>query len=223
MITLLYAVTHAGQVSPRLVGVRQKPVEARAVGDLAIAFSAFDQMEQLPVPESALEFHRVLSTMLRRSDVIPFRFPTWLSVEALEQHLSDRSEAYQHALARIAGCLQMEIRLSGAESPGKRAAIAGVETAPASGREYLQRKSGAQSELRIHAEVARENLDEHVREWRMHLSPEGCRLFALVPRDEVEKFTHKAKALHFADLEVKVTGPWAAFEFITIPGEDEAA
>ncbi len=99
---------------------------------LSLVYCEVAEKPELPMPESALDFHRLQQAILRTHDLAPFRFPTLLPIDQLAVHLEEFAPHYDAALQRIAGCVQMEIELE------MEPAEAGVAN---SGTEYLRRKA----------------------------------------------------------------------------------
>lgn len=208
MTAMLYAVVPPRGALPALTGVRQSSVQSISAHGLRLLYSELGFNEPLPMPDSALQFHRVLNTLLQELDFIPFRFQTCISEQALSVHLEQNAEAYRCALDAISGCVQMEVLIS-------RAVQTAAASAP-SGREYLQRKAQREHDARIAAEVARENLNPYVQEWQAQATSDGCRLYALVRRSELHQFQQHSQKLSPPGTQLRVTGPWPASAFISV-------
>jgi Gas vesicle synthesis protein GvpL/GvpF len=205
---LLYAVVPARGVLREMTGVQQAAVRSVTGAELRLLYSDLDTSQALPMPQSAVQFHRVIDTLLQDFDVVPFRFETWMALEALTAHLEQNAGAYRSALDAIAGCVQMEVLIS-------RAAQSAAASAP-TGREYLQQKAQREQDARIAAEVARENLDPYAQDWHQQATPDGYRLSALVRRAELHRFKEHAEKLNAPGALLRVSGPWPASAFISV-------
>ncbi|HEY0564779.1 MAG TPA: GvpL/GvpF family gas vesicle protein [Terriglobales bacterium] len=209
MKALLYAVVPALGVLRQVSGVQQARVRSVSSSELRLLYSELDPNQALPMPQSAVEFHRVLDTLLQDFDVVPFRFQTWMAIDALTPHVEQNADAYRTALDAIAGCIQMEVVIS-------RAAQSAAAASAPTGREYLQQKARREQDARIAAAVVRENLDPYVQDWQQQATPEGYRLSALVPRAELHRFQQHAHKLNAPGALLRLTGPWPASAFISV-------
>ncbi len=209
MIALLYGVVRSDALGAEQRGVQGSAVNYEQADELALLYSAFTAQPELPMPESAVEFHGVIQSFVERSEIVPFHFPTWLNPDALKADLERRKAAYRQALERIAGCLQMEVRI--------RVANETATPVSPSGRDYLMAKSSHQNNTLSAAERVRDRLKEFANEWRTRPSQDGLRLCALVPREKRDKFIDQALQVRLENAEVRISGPWAATEFIDIP------
>jgi hypothetical protein len=107
----------------------------------------------------------------------------------------------------------MEVHLTPVKAPSQS------QQSARSGREYLQSKAVVQNELRSAVGLVRERLGElsFVREWSLRSMPDGSmKMFALVPRAEAEKFARSVAPISLGYASLRVTGPWAATEFIEL-------
>src|SRR5581483_11254279 len=64
---------------------------------------------------AALEFHRFIQAVFAERAVIPFRFPTWLSLDEIKAHVRQESSRYKEFLIRHADHVQMEVRIASQE------------------------------------------------------------------------------------------------------------
>ena len=133
--------------------------------------------------KAALQFHQVLREILAAATPIPFRFPTLLeSEEVLERQLAEGQEFYRAALERIGDAVQYEV-------VGSWAVEEQVDTAtPVSGSEYLKRRSQASGRIAAIESKLKSVTVDSVREWRARQERKSHRWFALVPREDRERF-----------------------------------
>jgi len=210
MSVLLYCVTH--------LLVRPKRLEAGVAG------SAVDRVERqglvgfvsrcgdsnvwlrAPVRTSALEFHRVLMELFESAAIIPFRFPTiFADDDELSAHLSERADEYVSLLNQIAGLVQMEVRVMGAE----------VADSPSSGADYLRQRQKHLGGLKEFGARLRGAVASVVREWGDGTLKNGQRHFALVERSKVAAFEQALRGLPVPGATtVRVSGPWPVSEFL---------
>lgn len=180
---------------------------AMAGGGLTLIYSELADAPDLPMPESALAFHRVQQEILRERDLVPFRFPTLLEGAELAPHLASFAEQYSTALDRAAGCVQMEIEI---ETPPEQAQTA------ASGTAYLRTKAMRNYALRSMGEAVRAIMSPPVIGWRTRATANGQRFFALTRRTELAQFQEKLAQCVMQGASLRVTGPWPATEFMEL-------
>jgi len=204
---LAYCIADAGlKLTPPARGVQGSEIRAieqcALVGFVSQYSGTGDEARGL-----AVEFHRVLQELLRQAAIVPFRFPTLLASDSeMIGFLQEHAEKYRKSLSRLRDVVQVEIQLSFAA-----AAAEGQST----GTQYLQERQKRHRELMEAAEQVRETLGERVRDWRQHESSSGMRCYVLVARNGVEGMLGRMRRVHIAgDLTARVTGPWAATEFM---------
>lgn len=199
------------EVSVPARGVQGSVVHVLAKGELSANYSELQQTQftAVDLQQAALEFHQVVHAIFEEQAVIPFRFPTWLSAEALGEHLDEQAEPYSRFLSQHASDVQMEIRISGGASP----------SGAASGTEYLRARSGRAQSLRTAAEALKARVADIVSDWRERPLPDGLRLFALLDRKSVGEFRERLGKAEDLTLVCRVTGPWPATEFLPQPAQ----
>jgi hypothetical protein len=167
--------------------------------------------------KAALQFHQVLREILAMTTPIPFRFPTLLeSEEGLERQLAEGQEFYRAALQRIGDAVQYEV-------VGSWAADEQVDTAtPVSGREYLKRRSQASGRIAAVESKLKSVTVDSVREWRARQERKSHRWFALVPRENRDRFVALLRNAGPSEgVRLRLSGPWPPSEFVTARGEGE--
>ena len=190
-------------------GVQDSEIQIIAVDRLMASYSEIEKcrLSAQIFRQDALAFHDVVRGVFARTAVVPFRFPTWLTLTELTDHLRKESERYERFLSTHAEHVQMELRL-GAPAPGL------PDTPASSGTEHLRGRAARLHRVRESADEVRQLLSAEVVDWRERDTPEGTRLFALVPRDRVPSFREKLGESG-ADVSVRWSGPWPATEFLT--------
>jgi hypothetical protein len=207
-VILAYCIVADPQLSLPVTGVSQKPVREIVYQDLRCFFSQFERAPERFTKENALEFHATVQFVFRRAAVIPFRFPTVIKSEAdLHQFLAEKSGTYTTALAKLRNVVQMELRIVSEQS--------GDSAKKPSGKQYMAERLKKKQALEQAAKAARSAAGGLAREWRQRETQEGLRCYALVARDDITPFQDAMKSLSAgAELQVMISGPWPATEFI---------
>ena len=216
MPCLLYCVTQPNQTVNVASGVCEGAVQSREMLGVQVYWSEIaDPEECLGTAESlkkaALQFHQVLREILAAATPIPFRFPTLLeSEEGMEQHLADEQELYRAALERIGDAVQYEV--VGSWAADEQADLA----TPVSGREYLKRRSQATERIAAIDSKLKSVTTDSVREWRARQERKNHRWFALVPRENRDRFVASLRSAGPSDgVRLRLSGPWPPAEFVT--------
>ena len=136
------------------------------------------------------------------------------SDEVIEQHLAAEQELYREALERVENAVQYEIVGTWAEE--EQADIA----TPVSGREYLKRRQEATGRVAAVEGKLKSVTADSVREWRARQERKTHRWFALVPRENREKFIASLRTAGTSEgIRLRLSGPWPPSEFVTPRGE----
>jgi len=220
MPSLLYCVTQPNPAVSVAAGVSDAAVSSRELLGVRVYWSDIDNPgAALGEPESlkraALQFHQVLREILAVTTPIPFRFPTLLeSAEVFEQHLAPEEESYREALARIGNAVQYEI--VGTWADEQQADLA----TPVSGREYLKRRQEALSRVAAVESKLKSVTADSVREWHSRQERKTHRWFALVPRDNRERFIASLRGAGASQgVRLRLSGPWPPSKFVTPRGD----
>ena len=214
MPALLYCVTQPTPVVDVASSVGGAAVVSRELLGFRVYWSEIENPEAFAEPESlkqaALQFHHVLRDILATTTPIPFRFPTLLeNADALEQHLAPEQELYRQSLARVDGAVQYEIVATWAEE--QQADLA----TPVSGREYLQRRQAALARVGAVEGKLKSVTADSVREWRGRQERKTHRWFALVARENRERFVASLRTAGASEgVRLRLSGPWPPSEFI---------
>ncbi len=111
----LYAVL-AGDVDPSdagPIGIEGGAVTRVALGDIAAAVSPVPRARLRPERKHVAAHHAVLSRLMRKATVLPAAFGLIApSAEAVKYFLASRREVLEEQLARVAGKVEMGLRVS---------------------------------------------------------------------------------------------------------------
>lgn len=209
MPLLLYCVSEIEPAVPApKAGVREHPVQCRAVAGMNCYYGEMKQVPAKFSKEDALVFYKVITAVFSRGGVIPFRFPTVVEgLGELEVYLETEGHELLEALQRLRDTVQMEVRLH----YGEQTAAAAAET----GTAYLKDRQRTREILEQVAQSARDFLGESVQSWHTKDVPNGVRCYALVRRSDLPAFKRKGDALRSeGDVRVTVSGPWPPTEFM---------
>lgn len=220
MPSLLYCVTQPSPTVSVAAGVSDAAVSSRELLGVRVYWSDLDNPEATlgepgSLKKAALQFQQVLREILTATTPIPFRFPTLLErPEVFEQHLASEQESYREALDRIDNAVQYEI--VGTWADEQQADLA----TPVSGREYLKRRREALGRVAAVERKLQSVTADSVREWRARQERKTHRWFALVPRDNRERFIASLRGAGASQgVRLRLSGPWPPSEFVSPPGE----
>jgi hypothetical protein len=198
-----------GEVTVPASGVGGSQIEALLECGLRCFYSVLSDLplaSAAALKNGALRFDGVVRGVLQQTAVIPFRFPTLLvNGDELRKFMADKAAEYIPALNRLAGVVQLELRI-------ERASLA--PTAMNSGKVYLESRAAEIRTVSEQAGQARAAAGDLVREWRTRDIPRGLRCYALVARDRASEFLERMRSLSTPeDVTIAVSGPWPATEF----------
>jgi hypothetical protein len=114
MGTYVYAVGRAGEMAlPELSGILDQPVSRFDAGALCAVVSDCPQVAVRPERRNIAAAQRVLSALNSSFDLLPMAFGTVTKSEAeLRGFLNENSELLSLQLQRIAGAIEMSLRIS---------------------------------------------------------------------------------------------------------------
>jgi hypothetical protein len=212
MAILPYCVVEENaRVKSPATGVSDAPIMELSEGGMRCYYSELDAVpKDVPtIRTMALQFQNVISEVFAQAVTIPFRFVTLLKTEdELRDFLEDNSERFVTALERLEGTAQFELRLVKKNQEK-------VKDEPESGYEYLRARKAASDVFKKTSEALRASAGDLVMSWRLKVSDDEAKSFALVERDKAQKFKEAlAGAKLKGDLRVVVSGPWPPTEFI---------
>jgi hypothetical protein len=198
---ILYAIADRRLPSPLPEGANGEPlVQLDCDGVVGIAGIAEHAPE--PTAAAAIEHGRVVEALADLADpLLPARFgAVHASPEELAEALRANRDALAAALRTVRGCVEVGVR----GVPVQRE----PEQAPASGREYLERR-GAAADLveRVHGP-----LSAQARAARLDRSS-GFAASYLVPRGELDAFLDAVRDADGPELALVSSGPWPPYSF----------
>lgn len=235
----LYGVTRPGNApGPTLAGMGGTEVGFLRLAGLSVWTEAMEHE-----PEASLEavrnHHRVVEAAAGGGPVLPLRFGQWVpDAAAVEEALGPRRNAYEDALERVEGAVEIGLRILDPDLPPAREPLAaqtgpgdGEASAPGRGRAYLEalreRERSRSERHRRGRELAREistELGALLRGERIE-GPSGegdlVSVAHLVRRDDLERHENAVRGFRerHPRLRVVTSGPWPPYSFT--PGETD--
>lgn len=213
---LLYCVTRPDQSVTIASGVCGAAVQSQELSQVRVYWSEIADIDPcLGTPDSlkkaALQFHQVLRDILSATIPIPFRFPTLVeSQDAVQDLVAAEQQTYRAELERIGDAVQYEI--VGSWTADEQADLA----TPVSGREYLKRRQEAAGRIAAIEDKLKTVTTGSVREWRVRQERKTHRWFALVPRENCQRFLHSLRSAPPSQgLHIRLSGPWPPTEFLS--------
>lgn len=187
--------------------MRQEAVLELTYNGLRCFYSVFTKRLERFNQEDALRFYATVQAVFEQVAVIPFRFPTVLeSEEQLKKFLNEKALDYAAALNKLRDMVQMELRISPAES---------TAVPSTSGADYMAQRLKHKRSLESAADEARAAVPGICVNWLQQETREGLRCYALVTRGNVPQFEQRMTSLDTGnEVRMLVTGPWPATEFI---------
>lgn len=232
MAELLYCIAGASASLPAEgLGVYGGALRRVTHAGLVAVVSSVEHSSRLasPVTEELLEYERVIRSHHAVADVVPMRFGSTLADEAaVRQHLEAQRASYLRTLERVAGCVELGVRMRVSAPASPAAPEPPPKPEARTGARYLQslqRRHSAENHLRDRCAALEQAVFAKVsalcREHRVELSPVRpgepvlCSLYFLVPRSQVPLF-HAALAADTASesTPTAVSGPWPPFNFV---------
>ena len=218
MACLLYCVTLANSHPiPNLIGVAERPVVAHDFGELRVYWSEVANLETLLAWASRkpaeLKYQQMLREMVIRVTAIAFPFPAVVTdLEDVDALVTEQHEHYVEALGRIADTVQYELTATWAED--ERADLA----TPVKGREYLKRRQETEARVAAIEAKLRTVTVGIVREWRSRRERRKHLWFALLARDDRERFIAALRRAGSSEgVRLRLSGPWPPGEFVRAP------
>ena len=228
MAIYLYCVLRATpEPPPTLLGIDGAPVRGVDLGGLAAWVSEMASMTVVPSPQRAKEHDRVVRVALESETPLPARFGQVVAGEdELRAVLSERRSTLESGLDRVAGAVEMTVRML-VPAP-RRVPIDSPVVGPKgadSGRRYLERVAAVQREERnvlATAGILRDRVSSAVGDLVRAQSFAGAvagsslvTLSHLVPRERIEAYRRALQTLRQQDpaLTIMISGPWAPYSF----------
>jgi len=215
---LLYCVTLANRDPiQNLIGVAERPVVAHDFDELRVYWSEVANPE--PLVEAAsrkpaeLRYQQVLREIVIRTTAIAFPLPAVVAdLEDVDALVSEQHERYVQALGRLADTVQYELTATWADD--ERADLA----TPVKGREYLERRQETQARVAAIDAKLRTLAAGIVREWRSRPERRKHLWFALLAREDRERFIAALRSAGPSEgVRLRLSGPWPPGEFVRAP------
>ncbi|MDQ3038005.1 MAG: GvpL/GvpF family gas vesicle protein [Myxococcota bacterium] len=186
------------------------------------------------VSERALAHEATIAHFLDADALIPMKaFTLFRSEERARAHVLEREADVRAAMERVAGCVELGVRLRFDEEASRRAQVAAAAgEKPSSGAAFLARKKGlkesamrARQDAMDAARSAAEQIAAHAREMRVLPPPEGIGATSLLietaclvessGREALERAVEAMRVdMSARGVDLEVTGPWAPYHFI---------
>ncbi|HEX5754693.1 MAG TPA: GvpL/GvpF family gas vesicle protein [Archangium sp.] len=225
---LLHCIADARAALPH--GARAEWLQCIVHGGLAAVVSPIAEPARVEAPTKAdlLEYARVIRSQHAVADVVPMRFGCMLSGESeVRAHLDEQRDTYVRALTRVAGCVELGVRVLLSVSPPPTEPDTAVKPMHRSGAAYLEarrRHYSAENRLREQCEALEQSLLSRVaplcREHRTEFpsprpgEPALCSLYFLVPREQVSAFRTAVSSIPVENTDITLSGPWPPFNFV---------
>jgi hypothetical protein len=226
MAIYLYCVLRAIREPPaHLRGIDGAAVRAVSLGDLGAWVSDTADSSVAVTTERATAHDGVVRAALEGETPLPARFGQIVRDEdALANAVQERHEQLAMALHRVAGSVEMTVRLlvpGGVRGTSSRATNL---TRGTSGRDYLEQIAAAQREERnvlAEMEIARDRVRSVVRglvraeSFHATAGSSMATLSHLVSREHIDKYRSALLVLRKEEpaLAIMVSGPWAPYSF----------
>ncbi len=141
---------------------------------------------------------------------IAFPFPVVLAdLDAVEKYIAEERGIYEEALTRLADTVQYEMIASW--TADEQADLA----TPVSGREYLKRRQEAEERIAAIDNKLKSVTAGIVREWRARQDRRKHHWFALVARQDRERFIAALRSAGPSEgVRLRLSGPWPPSEFV---------
>jgi Gas vesicle synthesis protein GvpL/GvpF len=216
MPCLLYCVTRAdSEVVTSPVGVCDEPVQAQEFDSLRVYWSEIADPETALANGAArknaeLKFRQVLREIVTHFTPIAVPFPVVLAdLEAVEKHIVEEREHFEEALNRLGETVQYEMIASWTADDQADLAT------PVSGREYLKRRQEAEERIAAIDNKLKTVTTGIVREWRARQDRRKHHWFALVARQDRERFIAALRSAGPSEgVRLRLSGPWPPSEFV---------
>lgn len=210
----LYCVTESGGEPAATIGVGEQPVLAHDSGGLRVYWSEVANPETVDEPRvrktAEQKYHQVLREVVGYTTAIAFPFPAIVAdVESLDKLIADERGVYEEALVRLADKVQYDLTATWAAEQQTDLAT------PVSGREYLKRRQEAEARVAAIDAKLKSVTSGIVREWRSRQDRRRHLWFALIGRDDRERFIAALRSAGPSEgVRLRLSGPWPPNEFV---------
>ena len=221
MPCLLYCVASLdAHVITGIVGVCEDPVQALEVSGLRVYWSELADpgtalADGVAKKNAELKFRQVLREVVAQFTPVAFPFPVVLAdPEAVEKCVAEERSFYEDALMRLGDSVQYEMIASW--TADEQADLA----TPISGREYLKRRQEAAERIATIDTKLKTVTMGCVREWRARQERRKHHWFALVSRQDRERFVAALRGAGASEgVRLRLSGPWPPGEFVKAVSE----
>jgi hypothetical protein len=205
----VYALSSPGL--PRQLSVLGRRLHCLAIGGVDVV------VERSGDPGRSLEDiqlqHRLVGRLAARVPaLLPARFGSVVTEDALRSLVSERQGEIEEALRLVRNCEQMTVRVFGPAEDAR-----GADSQSVSGTAYLVRRRERAHQRPPEADIIRRELGPLTRAERTQPGERGIRLvvYHLVARRQMSRYRQKASILQslLSPRAVTVTGPWPVFAF----------
>jgi hypothetical protein len=197
------------------VGVCDEPVRSQDASGLRVYWSEIGDPEAALAEGAAkknaeLKCQQVLRQIVAQTTPIPFPFPVVLGDgEAVEKYVAEVREQFEEALSRLGDAVQYEMIASWTADDQVDLAT------PVSGREYLKRRQEAAERIAAIESKLMTVTAGWVREWRARQERRKHHWFALVARQDRERFVAALRIAGPSEgVRLRLSGPWPPGEFV---------
>lgn len=224
------------EVDPHTRGLAGAAVRLMKSDDLGVIVSDSESETVRVTKENALEHAAVVRSVLDRTTPLPFRFGALLSEQQLKSYLSTHAPALKNQLARVRGCVEMNLKIMWQLPTTEAASSAARDPAAGPGTTFLKEKQrklfGDEQRGQQIAELStmlRDALGEGlIMEEQITLRPSQRSVLAavahLVKTPQIRQYRERvAETLTSrSDFRVMVSGPWPPYSFANIELEFNA-
>jgi hypothetical protein len=217
MPCLLYCVARLeSEIVRDVVGVCDEAVRSQDASGLRVYWSEIGDPDTALAEGAAkknaeLKYQQVLRQIVAQTTPIPFPFPVVLAdSEAVEKYIAEVREHFDEALTRLGDAVQYEMIASWTADDQVDLAT------PVSGREYLKRRQEAAERIAAIETKLKTVTMGIVREWRARQDRRKHHWFALVARQDRERFVTALRSAGPSEgVRLRLSGPWPPGEFVT--------
>nr|WP_256439716.1 GvpL/GvpF family gas vesicle protein [Candidatus Chloroploca mongolica] len=222
----LYAIAGLPEMAlPDILGLAQGPLETVREGELLAIVSPIDRAELPVTREDVLRHETVIEALMAKRTVLPVRFGTIGSATRIRDRLAAGAQIYQDDLVRLAGKVELALRVMYREAPPEPEAPRATPAA-SDGRSYmLERLRETKREEHERAELTKMVTD--VTADLAALAVQVEQKFLVSPRtllkaaylldregmDEARRCLATMREAH-PELAFLATGPWPVYSFV---------
>jgi len=211
-------------VLPRtLLGINRLPVAIVSGDKIGSIVSNWDSSSPAAVPENLVAHNDILEIIAGFTTVLPVRFGTLLSSEALDEFIKKNTDKILERLALVQGKVEMGLKVIKPGSPCRGTSIMTSESSP-SGKAYMQKLFNRYQNEMLTAGEEEENLREVRRkilgvavDFKKSKLREPFLLNEsfLINKDQTEEFYRIVDSIKkkYPHLLLLASGPWPPYIF----------